>query len=110
MDDTDLGVLSLYFEMSTRPFRGFARLTRFVLPGGARLVEAARWRRAVVYLLHGLDFVLLRLPLLSSLAGVRVLKLVPRGRKTPSEYNAIPANGGQRLSLFVSLLGQPQPS
>ena len=83
LGEADLGVLRLYFEMSQLPFGALARLARFVLPSGVPLEFCHPIRRAVVYLLFGLDFVLLRLPLLSRLGGVCVLRLAPKSASHP---------------------------
>jgi SAM-dependent methyltransferase len=83
LENADLRVLRLYFEMSQLPFVAFARLARFVLRRGVPLELCHPIRRAVVYLLFGLDFVLLRLPMLSSLGGVHVLRLAPKSAGHP---------------------------
>jgi len=61
-----------HFLVNVHAFGFLSRLSRFVLPGQP-LEFAPGWKRGVVYLIHALDSVLLRLPGLARLGGVVIL-------------------------------------
>ncbi len=62
------------FHLETHWFGFLARLDRFLFKT-APLEFASRWRRWTAYILHYVDFLLLRIPGLDRLAGIVVLKL-----------------------------------
>ena len=71
-----LDCLAKHFHVEADPFHFLGRLNRLLLPG--RPFEfAPRWKKWMLYAVHYLDHLLLRLPGLASLGSVVVLDLRP---------------------------------
>jgi 2-polyprenyl-3-methyl-5-hydroxy-6-metoxy-1,4-benzoquinol methylase/uncharacterized protein YbaR (Trm112 family) len=76
LDEHDLALFREGFVIEETPFTFLSRLDRFILSGP--LEFAPLWQRGLVYSLHAIDYLVLRMPLLNRLAGVVVMKLAPR--------------------------------
>ncbi len=84
LTEADLLALTRHFDLETFPFHFLTRLDRFLLDAPLRHVK--RWRRSLVYLLHGLDSLILHVPFLGHFAGVIVMKLSRRS-SGPTQTN-----------------------